>query len=426
MIRACLLTIFFVCASLNSAMAAPITHVAVRVSSTEGTIPLLVEKRIAASIQTVGNHVLLNTDDSSVQSRQDEYIRTIRDIVDRVLIGYTVESISLVSGPDAEISVSIRPWGQTIQHVEASYEFGSLPSLGTEMAMEDIVGSKAFIENILTGLPVDALDWANGMVRTVIEDELETALPEFYPHIVITPGAVTQVNVYFLPKLPVVRNVNVDVEAENLPKVIFLSTRKHIESRYAGLDGLPVAFTQRHRRHIEADLQCFLAQQWVIKNYKLRVEPTLVLDENTKIHLKSQTDFYDIHGMAYIDMSRHDKKHHGDTTVLQARLGRKLGERHEFYTDIEFMPGSVDWNFKPGYLYHLGNLTTVGYDFESEDDSHHLWFTRPLGGRWHIRYDRDMTNHDSEVGLTYRFHEYVGVEYILSDHDSWIRVIGYL
>ena len=426
MIRACLLTIFFVCASLNSAMAAPITHVAVRVSSTEGTIPLLVEKRIAASIQTVGNHVLLNVDDGYVQSRQDEYIRTMNDIVDRVLIGYTVESISLTPAPEADISVVIRPWGQTIRHVETTYDFGSLPALGTDLANSDVAPSKAFIENILMGLPVDALDWANGMVKSVIEAELEGTLPEFYPHIVITPGETTKVDVYFLPKLPVVRNVRVEVEAENLPKVIFLSTRKHIESRYDGLSGLPVAFTKRHKTQIEGDLQRFLAKQWVIKKYGLRVEPLLTLEENMDIRLKSQTDFYDILGRAYIGMSRDDNGHHDDTTVLEARLGRKLGKDHEVYTDVEFRPGSVEWNIKPGYLYHLGKLTTLGYDFESDDDSHHLWFTRPLGGRWHIRYDRDMTNHDNEVGLTYRFHEYVGVEYILSDHDSWVRVIGYL
>ena len=49
-----------------------------------------------------------------------------------------------------------------------------------------------------------------------------------------------------MPQLPVVRNVNVTVEAENLPKVIFLNTRRNLEMRYAGLEGLPVAFVRRH------------------------------------------------------------------------------------------------------------------------------------------------------------------------------------
>lgn len=43
-----------------------------------------------------------------------------------------------------------------------------------------------------------------------------------------------------------------------------------------------------------------------------------------------------------------------------------------------------------------------------------------------LRFDRDLTNQDDEVGLTYRIHEYVGLEYIVSDHDQWLRIIGYL
>ena len=33
---------------------------------------------------------------------------------------------------------------------------------------------------------------------------------------------------------------------------------------------------------------------------------------------------------------------------------------------------------------------------------------------------------DYEVGLHYRVDDYVGLEYIVSDHDAWLRIIGYL
>jgi hypothetical protein len=68
----------------------------------------------------------------------------------------------------------------------------------------------------------------------------------------------------------------------------------------------------------------------------------------------------------------------------------------------------------------------MGYNFESQDDSHHLWLRQELGGRWSFRFDKDLTNHDEEAGLLYRLHEYVGLEYIISGHDTWLRVIGYL
>ena len=67
-------------------------------------------------------------------------------------------------------------------------------------------------------MPVDALDWANGAVKSVLENELEDRVPEFYPHIVIHGGPETDVTVYMLPKLPVVRNVRVAIKGDDVPR----------------------------------------------------------------------------------------------------------------------------------------------------------------------------------------------------------------
>ncbi|MCH4179088.1 MAG: hypothetical protein LKF47_04380 [Megasphaera sp.] len=426
--RLLVLTGLFVCANIGSVWAAPVEHVSVQVTSTQETIPPLVQKRIAASVQTVGNHVFLQQDDGEISQHLDSYERTINDIINRVLIGYTVERLTIAAGADTTLQVVIRPWGETIHSADIIVDYGSLPQMGQALANTDLVHAQVLVENLLVGLPVDALDWANGVVKTVMETELENMLPEFYPHIVITPGENAVVHVYMLPKLPVVRNANVSIEAENLPKVIFLSTRRNLEQRYEGLQGLPVAFVRRHEQAIQEDIQASLNTQWVIKQYKLHVTPSLRIGENTDIHLLSQTDFYDIRAGAYMDIGRDKNSHqrHDSDTVIKGHIGRKLGNHHEVYSEIEFIPGDVDWNVIPGYAYQWGKGSQLGYQYETEDDSNHFWFRQQLGKRWQFRYDRDVTHKDDEVGLTYRLHEYVGLEYIVSDHDHWLRIIGYL
>lgn len=427
MIRTYLLTALAVCASLSSAMAAAVDHVTVEVTSLAEPIPPLVEKRIAASIQTVGNRVFLGSDSEAIAARYGEYERTVYDIIDRVLIGYTVDSLSFSPAADTKIHVVLRPWGDTIQGVTFHLDYGALPALGQKLAGSDTAGAKEMAENLLIGLPVDALDWANGAVQAVLENELEQRLPEFYPHIVIKGGRQTDVTVYMLPKLPVVRNVKVDIEAENLPKVIFLSTRSHLEDTYAGLDGLPVAFLARHQREVGAAVQESVQQQWVVKHYGLHVTPSLTIGEDTHIHLLSQTDFYDLHGGAYIDVGRDRKERKGDSdTVLMAHAGRKIGSQNEVYSEVKFLPSSLDWNVIPGYFYRFRDGTKAGYQFETLDDSHHLWLRYPVSNRWQLRYDRDLTHSDYEAGLHYRVDDYVGLEYIVSRHDYWLRVIGYL
>ena len=176
------------CCSVGSAWAAPIAHVSVSVSSVQEKMPPLVQKRIAASIQTVGNHVLLTHDSGEVLANGEEYNRIINDIVNRVLIGYTVESIQIQPGEDTTLAVQIRPWGETIQSVAMHVDYGALPDMGRRLADGDLRNASSIVENLLVGLPVDALDWADGTIKAVMESELESQLPEFYPHIAITPG----------------------------------------------------------------------------------------------------------------------------------------------------------------------------------------------------------------------------------------------
>ena len=423
-IRTCLLTVCAVCASLSSAIAASVEQVTVHVASVEEAIPPLVEKRIAASIQTVGNHVFFNHDSDEIASRQEAYGRTVNDISNRVLIGYTVESIAIRPGSRTDLDIRIRPWGDTIRNVRFAVDYGALPKMGQELVDKDLEHAGDMAESLLIGLPVDALDWANGAVKSVLENELEDRVPEFYPHIVIHGGPETDVTVYMLPKLPVVRNVRVAIKGDDVPKVIFLSARNQLERTYAGLAGLPVAFVRRHERDIAEALQGDVQRQWVVKNYGLHVTPSLSLGEDTAIDLTSQTAFYDIRGGAYIDAGRDHSS--DDDTVLMAQVGRKIGSHHEVYGAVKFMPSSLDWNFMPGYFYRFRSGTQAGYQFESLDDSQHLWLRQPLGGRWTLRYDRDLTHDDSEVGLHYRVDDYVGLEYIVSDHDAWLRIIGYL
>ena len=335
-----------------------------------------------------------------------------------------MESIAIRPGSRTDLDVHIRPWGDTIRNVRFAVDYGALPKMGQELVDKDLEHAGDMAESLLIGLPVDALDWANGAVKSVLENELEERVPEFYPHIVIHGGPETDVTVYMLPKLPVVRNVRVAIKGDDVPKVIFLSARNQLERTYAGLDGLPVAFVRRHERDIAEALQGDVQRQWVVKNYGLHVTPSLSLGEDTAIDLTSQTAFYDIRGGAYIDAGRDHSS--DDDTVLMAQVGRKIGSHHEVYGAVKFMPSSLDWNFMPGYFYRFRSGTQAGYQFESLDDSQHLWLRQPLGGRWTLRYDRDLTHDDSEVGLHYRVDDYVGLEYIVSDHDAWLRIIGYL
>ena len=55
-----------------------------------------------------------------------------------MLIGYTVDDINISAGPDTIMAVRVRPWGDTIHTVNVTVDYGSLPSMGVQMAAGDL------------------------------------------------------------------------------------------------------------------------------------------------------------------------------------------------------------------------------------------------------------------------------------------------
>ena len=158
--------------------AVTITKVVPSVSISDGMLPLLVQKRLAASVQTIGNHVLVGQSTEDVAANPNDYYRIINDIINRVLIGYTVENITVTPGAETGLAVTVRPWSDTIQRVHVQVDYGALSPMGKTLVQQDLQQVQPIIENALVGLPVDAsLDWANGISQSIIQDRLAEVLP---------------------------------------------------------------------------------------------------------------------------------------------------------------------------------------------------------------------------------------------------------
>lgn len=404
--------------------AAPITHVQVTVKTAQYTLPSIVQARIGASIQTVGNHVLLNQDSQTIKAQQAAYVRTLKDIVNRVLIGYTVDDISLKPGTDTQLMVRIRPWNDTVQKVTLSMDYGAVTPLGKTYIQEDIQSIEGVVDNLLLGLPIESLDWAQFTVKEVLEKKIADMLPEFYAHITIKPGKTSAVTIFFIPKLPVVRQVEANVESEHVPQLLFLQAQRNVANKYAGLEGLPIDFVKRHSMAIQEQIYKDMSEQGVIRRYKINVTPKLFVGEKTQIYLQAKTRIYDIRGLVYMDIGRTQNQYIGET-VLQAHLGRKIGTQHEVFTDVQLRPGNFTWNMRFGYFCQAKRVQ-LGIRYETADETVHVFGNVDWQKRWQWRWDRNMTMKRNEWGFRHRMRNYLGIEYVVSSTDHWIRLLGYM
>ena len=97
-----------------------------------------VTRRMAESVRTIGEHLLLGRTTREVADRRDQYERLVRDVFDRVLAGYTVEQVSLEAAPVSVIRIRIAPWGETVRQVDIQVDYSGIAPEGVSLVKRDM------------------------------------------------------------------------------------------------------------------------------------------------------------------------------------------------------------------------------------------------------------------------------------------------
>lgn len=407
----------------NTAKAAPVDAVTVDVSSAEGTIPPSVARRIRASISSIGNRVLVGKEESLFQLNAAEYDRVFSDIINRVVVGYVVSDLTIDYGRETAIHVTLQPVGRIIQSVETDIDYGNLSSEGRRLVEGDLSGVKAAMADLLTGLPVDSAGWADSVSQSAGRDLLAEALPEFQAGFEVDPGEHTKVRIILSPQGDIVRRGDVEFGKTTIPRVLMYRAVGEAEAAMKGLEGLPIAFVMRHQNDINAHMESLLRQDGFVKRYEIAVTAALYAGERTRLVVDALTDRWVIRGAAWLDAGRDGNKN----TAVDAFLGRYWGKKNLLFGEARFYPGPVDWNVYGGWLHRIGETTSIGYKYDFIDDSGHIVGYQQFGGRWALRYDRDLAERNDEYALSYRVHNYMTVEYVYNEEDGkWLRLIANL
>ena len=69
-----------------------------------------VTRRMEKSIQTIGEHILLGHKASEIGVAGSSYERLIKEVFDRVLVGYSVDQVRISPGSTTQVAVTVVPW----------------------------------------------------------------------------------------------------------------------------------------------------------------------------------------------------------------------------------------------------------------------------------------------------------------------------
>lgn len=383
--------------------------------------PSRIAKRMSASVGTVGEQMLVGRNISEVDRNKAVYEKLIQEIFDRVVVGYSVQSVTLAPGSSTVITVTVAPWGDVVHEVTLEVDYGTIAPELIDLVKKDMGNVQEQADEVLVGLPIDAVDWAGGVSKIVIRELLTSKLPEFHTNFDIIPGTHTIVKLSLSPKGATVQDVHVSLRSHTIPNLLLMAVRPTVDEAGKSLVGLPVAFIERHHDYFTAQLAKTAAQHPITRNYGLFLTPIINAGVDTEIVLDAETDKYKVSIEGYMDMGRKE-----ENTSFRLHAGKFMGKRDEVFTEVNFIPGTVAWHFVPGWSHTFSGGITAGIKYDISEKRDIVWLEHDVNRNLSLRLERIPRTGQNEFGIRYKMHDFLSAEYIFTKENKWLRLISSL
>lgn len=416
-----LVTIFMTFPLATGNAAGLIEDMDIKVSANEG-IPPLIQQRMQSSVRTISEELFIGSPIDRIASQQGEYESIIRQVFDKILVGYSVKKVVLEPASNMKVSVELTPWAETIHDIQLSIDVEGLPPEIKTLATQDLEGVEAVFRQSLQGLPVDATDWSNGVLKRSLNEYMESNLPEFRADFDLDPGSVARIKMLVYPKGPVIRTIDLQMRSDTVPNLMLLECRSQLQKRADMLLGVPVAFVGRHTAYFQQVMEETIDQTADFKFLKLRSVIDLRPGERTTVISRSDTDKYRIRLEGRLDIGRRSEENR--STSFNAHAGVMVSSKDEVFAQVEAYPQDVEAVWYSGYNRDIGNGNMVVWKYNISKDDYVLGVSRSFDERWLLRYEYAHDTRLGEFGLKYKLHDFVSLEYILNKDDSWLRLIG--
>ena len=390
------------------------------------SLPPLVRERMNRSVQTIADQLLSGQELSSVTGSCSAKEQLIREVFDKVLVGYTVQQVTIEPAEHTQVEVRLLPWSEVIQQVKVETTVEGMPPRIEKLVRQDLADVDRVFDDALIGLPTAASDWTNGVLKHHLNDYLASHLPEFRGDFELQPEPMAKVTLVVYPKLPVVRTVDLSMRSDTIPSFTLLGHRDLAQSKVDELVGVPVAFVQRHQAELE---QKFGQEMDTLADFRvLHMKTNVDIDaaERLRMMSRSNTSRYRLRLTGWQDIGRKDILQHNadDNLLFRVHAGRMLSQQDEYFLLFDLMPQQMNWDWQMGLDRRLNSRFHGQLRYDMRRKRFVLGGSQQLAPRWQLRYEYRFADHIGEAGLRYKMHDFLSLEYVLDRHQNWFRVIG--
>ena len=406
---------------LQQAFSMPIEYVYVQVIDVTGGTSAPVLNKMGNSMQLVAQQLLLDRDTEAILPAQQEYATLLSDIADRVLTGYYLQSTQLTVDKESELILQVRPWNTAIRNVQVDLQFSGIEEQTSELLESKLPTLKKQLRDTIKGASIDASDWADGVLRKIVRQQVEEALPEFKVAVdLVNEADKTVVQVIIYPVGQLVRNVDYCMRSDTIPNILLMKLKHKYADECNKLRGLPVNYVERQKQEIEEFLLNKLRNEPEFIKYELQSFVNITPDTDMDIEIIIDSNKYKIWFEGYGDIGRGE-----DNLSGKAHFGKFVSPKEEVFGEVEFITEDVDWNFGIGYTRYWGK-SGWSYIRRIPDGENNYKLEYNLDPKWRLRAEHFAQKNRNEYGVRYRIHEFLSAEYVYGGDEFYLRIIGNL
>jgi len=295
--------------------------------------------------------------------------------------------------------------------------------------MEDISLIEAPLDELIRGLPVEALNWCDAGLKDEVLKILSPVLPGWRPTLMVHSenGGYNMV-ISLAPELPLVLAVNPTLTSNSLPTLLHEELREDLMERSAPFIGLPVAWTKRHEKQINHWTETFLQTRGVVERTSAEPKASFSAGQVSQMKVNVESRHYTIGAWAALYAGTRDR-----TGEFGVHLGRKIKIFSRWSMEV-YGEGILElqgWDpeGRLGLRWSPWGDVWIGGEWSSKDS---MWWGRiNIEPRMHKPYVWFRWREDGEynAAIGYKATEYISLElhYDTRDEDSLgLRLIGNL
>ncbi|ORU00956.1 hypothetical protein D081_0404 [Anaerovibrio sp. JC8] len=390
----------------------------------DGHIPVDVCQRMEKSVQAIGNQLLEGKNIDEVASRRSYYEGIIQQVFDKVLVGYTVKSVTIAPGDNLQIFVELLGWNDRIESITVETQVIGMPAVVEKLLLDDIAGIDQLFKEMLQELPVAAVDWTNGVMKHRVRAFMQERAPEFRADFDVEVGESTKVTVDIYPLLPVVRTIDLCMRSDTLPNAALLMERQTMQDGADMFVGVPVAFVKRHQDTIQDLLSHRIDDLEEAKFWGVHTKVTITPAERMEVMSRSDSSTVLVRFEGRGELGHKSRNQDGEI-MFRGLFGKQLSARDGIFTLIDFYPKDTRWNFDLGVYRELVPKIRGNVRYSLSDSYWKAGLEYNFHKRWSLLYEYRGQDSINEFAVRYKLHDFLSVEAVMDNDDKWLRFIGY-